>query len=82
MPEGDVPARQQWVSGPNEEVAVLDRGPMDGREHPVEPSAGELLVLMTDGAQHLYERTSSVQALPDGRMAAVFAWQGRHYGPA
>jgi hypothetical protein len=64
----------------NEELAVLDGGPMDGREHTVETAAGELLVLMTDGAQHLYERTSEVQGLPAGPMAVVFRWKGRHYG--
>jgi hypothetical protein len=64
------------------EVAVLDGGPMDGRKLAVEPSAAELLVLMTDGAQHLYERTSSAQKLPDGQTVPVFRWRGRHYSPA
>lgn len=53
---------------------------MDGREHGVEPDAGELLVLMTDGAHHLYKRTSEIQTLPSERMAIVFPWAGRHYG--
>jgi hypothetical protein len=64
-----------------EGLAVLVGGPLDGREHAVEPNAGELLVLMTDGARHLYERTSEFQTLPTGRIAIVFRWRGRHDGP-
>jgi hypothetical protein len=62
-------------------VAVLSGGPMDGREHPVETGTAELRVVMTDGQQHLYEGTHEQQALPDGRMAWVFAWKGRYFGP-
>jgi len=63
------------------EVAVLDGGPMDGREHPVEPNTEELRVVMTDGQQHLYVRTDAAQSLPDGRTASVFRWKGRYFGP-
>ena len=63
------------------EVAVLNGGPMDGREHPIEGEADELCVVMTDGQQHRYVRTEDVQALPGGRSALVFVWTGRYYGP-
>ncbi len=62
-------------------VAVLDGGPMDGREHPIEGDTDELCVIMADGQQHRYVRTEGLQALPGGRSAAVFAWSGRYYGP-
>jgi len=62
-------------------VAVLNGGPMDGREHPIESDTDELCVVMTDGQQHRYVRTASVQDLPDGRSALVFDWTGRYYGP-
>ena len=61
--------------------AVLSRGPMDGREHPIEDETAELCVVMTDGQQHRYRRTAEVQPLPDGRVAVVFDWAGRYYGP-
>jgi hypothetical protein len=61
--------------------AVLNRGPMDGIEHPVEDDTTELCIVMTDGAQHRYRRTTEMQSLPDGRMAVVFEWAGRYYGP-
>jgi hypothetical protein len=54
---------------------------MDGREHPIESDTDELCVVMTDGQQHRYVRTASVQDLPDGRSALVFDWTGRYYGP-
>jgi hypothetical protein len=63
------------------ETAVLNGGPMDGREHLVEDDRDELAVVMTDGQQHRYLRTKKVQTLPDGRLAAVFNWVGRYYGP-
>ncbi len=62
-------------------VAVLNGGPMDGREHPMESDTDELCVVMTDGQQHRYERTRNVRALPDGRSALIFDWTGRYYGP-
>jgi hypothetical protein len=62
-------------------VAVLNGGPMDGHEHPVEDDADELSVVMTDGQQHHYLRASDVQLLADGRLASVFDWAGRYYGP-
>jgi hypothetical protein len=62
------------------DVAVLDGGPTDGREHPIQSDPEELLVLMTDGQQHRYQRTAQVQSLPDGRTALVFEWKGRWYG--
>ena len=63
------------------ETVVLDGGPMDGREHTAEPGVDELAVVMTDGQQHRYERTTASQALPGGRTARVFAWTGRYFGP-
>lgn len=63
------------------EIAVLNGGPMDGREHPIEGDTDELCVVMTDGQQHRYVRTEDVQALPGGRSALVFDWTGRYYGP-
>ena len=62
------------------DVAVLDGGPLDGREHRVDPNAGELRVVMTDGQQHLYARTDITQSLPDGRTALVYEWRGRRFG--
>jgi hypothetical protein len=61
--------------------AVLNRGPLDGQEHPIEGDTAELCVVMTDGQQHRYRRTEDVQPLPDGRVAVVFDWAGRFYGP-
>jgi hypothetical protein len=54
---------------------------MDGIEHPVEDDTDELCVVMSDGQQHRYRRTAEMQSLPDGRMAVVFDWAGRYYGP-
>lgn len=62
-------------------IAVLNGGPMDGREHPIEGDTEELTVLMTDGQQHRYVRTEFVQPLPGGGSALVFDWNGRYYGP-
>jgi hypothetical protein len=59
--------------------AVLDGGPLDGREHRVEPDTAELLVVMEDGARHLYVASHRVQALPDGRVVPVFEYRGRDY---
>jgi hypothetical protein len=55
-------------------IAVLNVGPMDGREHPIESDTDELCVVMTDGQQHLCVRTEDVQSLPGGRSALVFDW--------
>jgi len=60
-------------------VAVLDGGPLDGREHHVEPDVTELLVVMGDGARHIYVACQRVQALPDGRVVPVFEYRGRDY---
>ncbi len=62
------------------DVVVLNGGPMDGREHSIEADTVELCVVMTDGHQHRYRRTSATQSLPDGRTAPVFDWVGRYYG--
>ena len=62
-------------------VAVLDGGPLDGREHPVGAGFDELDVVMTDGQRHRYVGTGAVQSLPDGRSARIFAWTGRTFGP-
>lgn len=59
--------------------AVLDGGPLDGREHHVEPDATELLVVMEDGSRHAYVACQRVQALPDGRVVPVFEYLGRDY---
>jgi hypothetical protein len=61
-------------------IAVFNRGPMDGQEHPTEPDTAELCVAMSDGQQHRYTRTEELQPLPDGRVAVVFDWAGRYYG--
>ena len=63
------------------DVVVLNGGPMDGREHSIEDDTAELCVVMTDGQQHRYRRTIATQSLPDGRLAQVFEWAGRYYGP-
>ena len=60
-------------------IAVLDGGPLDGREHRVEPDTAELLVVMEDGARHLYVASRRVQALPDGRVVPVFEYRGRDH---
>jgi hypothetical protein len=62
-------------------VAVFNRGPMDGQVHPTESDTAELYVVMSDGHQHRYRRTEELQPLPDGRVAVVFDWVGRYYGP-
>jgi hypothetical protein len=62
-------------------IAVFNRGPMDGQEHPTESDTAELCVVMSDGQQHRYRRTEELQRLPDGRVAVVFEWAGRYYGP-
>jgi hypothetical protein len=61
--------------------AVLDGGPLDGNEHPVEWDTERLCAIMTDGQQHQYLRTERMQVLPDGRSALVFEYGGRYYGP-
>jgi hypothetical protein len=61
--------------------AVFRLGPMDGQEYSIENDSDELSVVMSDGQQHRYVRTNEVQRLPDGRLAAVFDWTGRYYGP-
>ena len=58
--------------------AVLDGGPLDGRDR-LEPDTAELLVVMEDGARHLYVASHRVQALPDGRVVPVFAYRGRDF---
>jgi hypothetical protein len=63
------------------EIAVFRLGPMDGQEHPIENATDELSVVMSDGQQHRYVRTDEVQRLADGRLAVVFDWTGRYYGP-
>lgn len=59
--------------------AVLDGGPLDGREHRVEPDAVELLVVMEDGSGYLYVACERVQKLPDGQVVPVFEYRGGHY---
>ena len=67
------------TSDKSDGTVVLDGGPLDGREHVVEGEAAELLVVMTDGAQHRYVASERVQSLSDGRVVPVFAYRGRHY---
>jgi len=62
-------------------AAVLNGGPMDGRQHLVEGDTDDLCVIMTDGQTHQYIRTERIQELPDGRSALVFDYGGRYYGP-
>ena len=62
-------------------IAVFNRGPMDVQEQPTEGDTVELCVAMSDGQQHRYRRTEELQPLPDGRVAVVFDWAGRYYGP-
>jgi hypothetical protein len=69
------------AQGEAADVAVLNGGPMDGREHSIELDAVELCVVMTDGQQHRYRRTNATQSLSDGRLVPVFDWVGRYYGP-
>jgi len=63
------------------QLAVLDGGPMDGKEHAADRDTELLTVVMTDGQQHRYVRTERIQKLPDGRSAPVFEHRGRFYGP-
>lgn len=65
---------------PVTELAVLNGGPMDGREHSFDGDAVQLCVVMTDGQQHRYSRTEQTQMLEDGRAARVFEYRGRFYG--
>jgi hypothetical protein len=58
---------------------VLVGGPLDGREHRVDAGTTQLVVVMEDGARHLYAACESVQKRPDGRMLPVFEYQGREY---
>jgi hypothetical protein len=67
------------VLNENDGNAVLDGGPLDGREHRVEPDTAELLVVMEDGSRHLYVACDRVQALSDGRVVPVFEHRGRDY---
>jgi hypothetical protein len=71
---------ENLVGSDSGDTAVLDGGPIDGREHRVDPNADELWVVMTDGQQHLYARTDITQSLPDGRTALVYEWKGRRFG--
>jgi hypothetical protein len=59
--------------------AVLDGGPLDGREHRVEPDTAELLVEMEDGSNYLYVACNRVQKRPDGRVLPVYEYRGRDY---
>ena len=61
------------------DVAVLDGGPMDGKEHPADWDTEQLRVIMTDGQQHRYVRTERIQVLANGRSASVFEYRGRLY---
>jgi hypothetical protein len=60
-------------------IAILDGGPLDGREHRVPAGTAELMIRMTDGAQHLYVVSDRTQELPDGRVVPVFEYGGRHF---
>ena len=63
-----------------QEVAVLDGGPMDGRQGAVDSDTDQLRVVMDDGQLHRYARTDKFQALEDGQLALVFRWTGRYFG--
>jgi hypothetical protein len=62
-------------------AAVFDGGPLDGSQQAIMAEAGELNIVMRDGQQHRYVRTDITRRLSDGRLAQVFAWAGRYYGP-
>ncbi len=68
-----------WIEGELANISVLDGGPLDGQEHTVQGDTAELIVVMTDGAQHRYTKSDRVQALQDGRVVPVFEHRGRHY---
>jgi len=61
--------------------AVLVGGPMDGNRQSVDAETNQLSVVMSDGQQHRYFRTEEIQTDEDGRIRAVFAWEGRYFGP-
>lgn len=61
------------------ERAILVGGPLDGREHQVDPDTGELVVVMDDGARHQYVSSRRVERRPDGRVLPVFEYRGREY---
>ena len=60
--------------------AVLRGGPVDGRVEPLDPTTEELLVVLTSGQQHTYERTPERTRGVNGQEATVFQWSGRKYG--
>lgn len=49
------------------DTALLEGGPLDGREHPIEVDTAELIVVMSDGARHRYIESSRVQSRNDGK---------------
>jgi hypothetical protein len=63
----------------NAENAVLDGGPLDGREHRVKADSAELLVVMEDGSRYLYSACDRVQRLANGQVAPVFEFRGRDF---
>jgi hypothetical protein len=65
--------------GRDANTAVLEGGALDGREHPVPAITDDLMVVMTDGAQHRFVASDKVQILADGRDASIFEYRGRHY---
>jgi hypothetical protein len=69
------------VGGDLIDNAVFSQGPMDGQQHPIDRDTAELCLVMTDGQQHRYLRSNEIQTLADGRLAVVFEWAGRYYGP-
>ena len=60
--------------------ASLRGGPVDGRVERLDPTTDELFVVLTDGQEHTYERTSEHTDVLHGQEAAVFQWAGRNYG--
>ena len=66
-------------NGTDGQSAVLGGGPLDGREHSVEPDTTDLLVVMEDGSRYVYVGSQKVQMLPDGRVVPVFEYRGRDY---
>jgi hypothetical protein len=59
--------------------AVLDGGPLVGREHRLEPDTAELVVVMEDGPGTFTLSPTEFQALPDGRVVPVFEYRGRDF---
>lgn len=70
---------QDRIRNENAGDAVLVGGPLDGREHQVDPNTDELVVVMDDGARHLYSASERFELRSDGRVLPIFEYRGREY---